>query len=270
MRDGFVWVLAALLAVIGCAKPESLVMRPTVSPEGWNGNAFYRNNIIASEEFSTGEHGPAVDVWRFYDGYGRLYTEERDTTGNGVRNLYRGYDKDGQLVAQKEDTDGDGVYDRTIDYTKKRQGNSPAIKDIQAPAQPRETTAQGPRQRKRPAEWEWSKTSAKQAEKRRSTKVQPVPQPAKTPAARPSQRTLETPPAVALEPAPIAPAASATDGGYRDAYRETAPAPAPAANRENYIRPVPMPPSGYVDSANANSRVVPGPVFHHPSDDLED
>lgn len=249
MRYGYLLAVMAATVLGGCAQPESLVMRPAVSPEGWNGNAFYRNNIIASEEFSSGKNGVAVDVWRFYDGYGRLYTEERDTNGDGVRDLYRAFNKDGELALQKEDTNGDGVYDRTTDFTKKRLNDTqPKVKDVNDPVK-----------------IEKAGTRKFRTQKKENTVKS---RPAKTHAAKPARRSLEesrvaeipvAAPAepVYIEPTPAAPAPQAQPQ-------------TPPPSRENFIRPVPMPTGGLNGGASVDSRVVPGPVFHHPSDGLED
>lgn len=240
MRRYFLgWGLAAA-GVCGCASSESLAMRPTTSAEGWQGNAFYRNGLVASEEFATGARGYAIDVWRFYDNHGRLYTEERDTTGDGQRDLYRSFNKDGTLAWQKEDTDGDGIYDRVVNYKKDRDDVIVAARPTdaeQAAAQPR-------RERRRAKPAEPAVTAAAPA----APTINEIPETA------PFAEPLNPPP-----PRNVTPVASSNTS--------TAEQP---ASRENWIKPITLPKPSSADSTNAATRVVPGPIFHHPSDDLGD
>jgi hypothetical protein len=212
-------------------------MRPATSAEGWQGNAFYRNGRVASEEFATGARGYAIDVWRFYDNHGRLYTEERDTTGDGQRDVYRSFNKDGTLAWQKEDTDGDGIYDRVVNYKKDRD-------DIIVAARPADAASAPPRR-----------------ERRRAQPAEPA-----VIAAAPTAPTLNEIPETAPSAEPRNPPAP----------RQVAPVVSPNAStaepvsRENWIKPIALPKPSSADSTNAATRVVPGPIFHHPSDDLGD
>lgn len=241
MRYSLLLLLLCTLVVSGCAKPESLVMRPATSPEGWNGNAFYRNGIIASEEFATGRSGYNTDVWRFYDNYGRLYTEEFDTTGDGRRNVYRNYDKNGTLVILKEDTTGDGVYDNRVDYRQEKEScdiNMPKTTTtrVRSPKQPRAKRVKTPKS---------SRNKTPRINNNYSAKIAPPP----------SSQILTPAPIYAPEyPAPTAPA----------------PRQPTMPSGDNWIRPLTMPQTPMGDMTNANARVVPGPVFQHPSDGLDD
>lgn len=250
----YLLLLSIALIMTGCGlQPEILAMREVTSPEGYKGRAFYRNGILASEELDASGNDGKIDLWRYYI-KNRLVREDFDTTGNGSINMRKRYDDEGVLIEISTDTTGDGRLDRVVAVTPDR----PRQQRPRRQSEP-ETTAQTERETTPAAEAE--KPAGKRSVSANELFGNQQPEPA--PVAQPEPETTQTPEPVTPQPEVVTPA----------------PQPAPVDNTPAKIEPIPETDGSVIQRITvpnqggyptSNTGIVPGPVFKHPSEGLED
>lgn len=265
----FLTLIITGLVLGGCAQiPEVMAMREVVTPEGWQATAFYNNGILISEEVDTQNDG-RPDLWRYYE-KGLVVREEFDLNFDGAVDTQKFYDENGVLIRLMVDADHNGSFESITEYDPKKNGQmrAPARSSASTTAsqlsqqdnQPEE--AQPAQQQPVSAEPATNETGQGEGKLTLEQMFQSNNQQMTTPA-QSDPRTIGEVPSVA----PIEP----VQGQNVAPVTETPPAPVAPAQEENgsIVRPI-QPPAGYTQPAPARTGIVPGPIFHHPSEGLED
>ncbi len=250
-------MLGVTAFITGCGlQPEVLAMRDVVSPEGYPGRAFFRNGVLASEELDSKGNGK-VDLWRYYIN-NHLTREDFDTNGNGVIDTRKRYDNEGVLIEVLTDTTGDGRLDhivRIVPEPAKQQAKTskPADNKTKTPAK---TSARATKTTTPPPATDGKRSvGAAELFGAQGNTTQPAtPDPIPPLDNKPIAPIAETEPVPAQQPAKI----------------EPVPVQPPATNSQPGSVIERIDPTGTGSSYPSGGRIVPGPVFKHPSEGLED
>lgn len=240
-------LLVTGLILCGCAQmPEVLTMREITTAEGWQGKAFYRNGILTSEELDTLGNDGRPDLWRYYES-GLIVREDFDTSLNGVVDTVKHYDEKGILVKLMVDTNHDGSFDSVTIYDPRASAPASAAARSEGAS-----TSTAPELQPRQAD-------SGQADANRRLTLQDM--------FDSNNQSLSTQQRIdAQPPQDIPPVMPVRD----EAIAPVAPTGVTPAGSGSIIQPIAPPAGQPTPSAPTRTGIVPGPIFHHPSESLGD
>lgn len=234
-------VIVFVVMLVGCEpQPEVLAMKSERVDVNTKKTTYYRNGMLSSEAISTRDNG-IDDVWKFYL-EGRVVRIDEDLNFDGIVDKVRTYDPEtGELLVTKIDANFDGTFEIIDEYKD--------LKEI------------SPEQAARKAANENLEPEVEVitvAEPQTSVIYRETPQETTIEEINTQDEMIDIPPA-------SKPARTSTIVIEEDEFPRSN-----TASSGSYFEPLDINPgTGSVTPAR-NSKIVPAPVFTHPSDRLEE
>ncbi len=234
-------VTLSLILLAGCEpEPEIFAMKKERIDVNTKKTTFYTNGMLSSESISTKNNG-IDDVWRFYQD-GVLVRIDEDLNFDGVVDKIRTFDPEtGKLLITKIDANFDGTFEIIDEYEdvshqtnekleRKKANEKVDVDEVVTIAEPQETTTTIYKEAPEGTTIEQVNTTDEMID------VEPTPEPARS-----SSIVIE-----------------------EDELPRT------RSGAGSYFEPLEVNPGTGSITPARNRKIIPAPVFTHPSDSLED